>query len=627
MKNVLTRGKKKQVLALLQGQHWREARNLLIQICRADKTDAEAWSNLMQAHLQLREFEDARVCGEHALRINPRAPEILLNLGGLHAAAGNFAQAEQYCRRAIEIRPDFAGSHYNLGNALKAQARYAEAAEAYRAALQRQPHYPDALLNLGVALKEQGRYHEAIAAYSQVLQLNPRSVEALHNLGSAYTCTGQLDDALACLRRALQIDPGFTRGHSNLLFVLNSAASPGPAEIFAEHRRWGELLAAKHPPVPDHANERNPGRRLRIGYVSPDFRGQHSVTCFIEPLLAHHDRGQVEVYGYAEVAFPDATTERLHALCDRWRVTSGKSDEQVAREIRDDRIDILVDLAGHTAGSRLPVFALRPAPVQVSWLGYPNTTGLTVMDYRLTDGLADPPGQTERYHTEQLVRLPHGFLCYAPPDDAPEPGDPPLEKNGYVTFGSFNSIAKVTPAVVRRWAAILDSVPGSRLILKSHALTDAPVRERYWRLFSEQGIGTERVQLLGQIRERAGHLGLYRQVDIGLDPFPYNGTTTTCEALWMGVPVVTLAGAAHAGRVGLSLLSRLGLAELAAGNEEEYLALAAGLARDTSRIRELRQGLRRRLRESSLCRGPAFARDVEQSYRAMWQAWCNKNAR
>jgi predicted O-linked N-acetylglucosamine transferase (SPINDLY family) len=621
LKNVLTRGKKKQALALLQSQRWPEAKTLFTQICESDKTDAEAWSNLMLIHLQMGELENARACGERVLQINPRALEVILNLGGLCAAEGKFEQAEQYCRQAIAIRPDFAGAHYNLGNALKAQAKYPEATEAYREAVRRQPQYPEALLNLGISLKEQGLYQEAIAAYNRVLQLNPQAVEALYNLGSAYTCTGQLDNALACLRRSIQVDPGFTRGHSNLLFTLNNSPSIRPDEIFAEHQRWGDILGAKYRPTSNHANDRDPGRRLRIGYVSPDFRGQHSITYYIESLLAHHHRDRVEIYGYAEVAFPDATTERLRALCDHWRITCNKSDEQVADMIRDDRIDILVDLAGHTASSRLPVFAFKPAPIQVSYLGYPNTTGLPVMDYRLTDELADPPGLTERYHMEQLVRLPHGFLCYTPPTDAPEPGDSPLEKNGYVTFGSFNSIAKVTPDVIRLWAAILNALPGSQLILKSHALSDAPVRERYWRLFSEQGIEQGRVQLLGQIRERAGHLALYQQVDIGLDPFPYNGTTTTCEALWMGVPVISLIGRAHAGRVGLSLLSHTGLVELTAKNEDEYLTLAVALARNPTRVKALRQSLRQRLRESPLCQGQSFAHDMEQAYRRMWRAW------
>jgi predicted O-linked N-acetylglucosamine transferase (SPINDLY family) len=271
----------------------------------------------------------------------------------------------------------------------------------------------------------------------------------------------------------------------------------------------------------------------------------------------------------------------------------------------------------------LPVFALKPAPIQISYLGYPNTTGLPTMDYRLTDELADPPGLTERYHTEQLVRLPHGFLCYTPPADAPPPGDSPVETAGHVTFGSFNSIAKVTPQVIDLWSSILSALPSSRLILKSHALTDAGVRERFTRLFSGRGVEPGRVELLGYIRGRSEHLSLYQRIDIGLDSFPYNGTTTTCEALWMGVPVITLSGETHAGRVGMSILSHAGLPELVTENEDDYRDLALELARNPARVKDFRHCLRQRLRESPLCQGQSFARDAEQAYRQMWRGWCN----
>jgi predicted O-linked N-acetylglucosamine transferase (SPINDLY family) len=290
--------------------------------------------------------------------------------------------------------------------------------------------------------------------------------------------------------------------------------------------------------------------------------------------------------------------------------------------VRQDNIDILVDLSGHTGTNRLPVFARKPAPVQVTYLGYPNTTGLSTIDYRLTDAWADPPGKTERWHTETLIRLPHGFLCYRPPNATPAVAPPPVQANGHITFGSFNSLVKTTPAVVACWAHILQQVPDARLVIKNKSFRDPSVCARYQGLFAEHGIAPERLELVGWIDNLNNHLELYHRLDIALDPFPYNGTTTTCEALWMGVPVITLAGHTHAGRVGVSLLSRLDLTDLIAGDPDDYTQRAVRLAQDRATLARLRPRLRPRLQASSLCDGPAFARDVEAAYREMWRGWC-----
>jgi predicted O-linked N-acetylglucosamine transferase (SPINDLY family) len=469
-------------------------------------------------------------------------------------------------------------------------------------------------------------YHETIDCYQKILKANPSAMDASNNLAAAYLAMGQLDDAIAHRRQFLQRQPNFILGRSNLLFALNNSPAISPEAMFQEHLRWDELVMGQSLPAPTHTNRPDKERRLRVGYVSPDFIGQHSVTYFIESLLANHDRQQFEIYGYAEVAIPDATTERFQKLCDHWSITHDKSDEEIAQDIQKDQIDILVDMAGHTASSRLTVFARKPAPVQVSYLGYPNTTGLRTVDYRLTDARADPPGRTERYHVEKLVRLPDGFLCYTPPADAPTVSDPPMEKNGYVTFGSFNSLAKITPQVIALWAEIMKSLPESRMVLKSHALTDARVRERFRGLFEKEKIESSRISLLGRIRERSQHLAQYHEIDISLDSFPYNGATTTCESLWMGVPVISLAGDTHAGRVGLSLLSQIGLTELACADREEYKANACKLAQDLPRLKILRQGLRQRLGQSPLSDGPKHARAVEAAYREMWRTWCDHPA-
>jgi predicted O-linked N-acetylglucosamine transferase (SPINDLY family) len=336
---------------------------------------------------------------------------------------------------------------------------------------------------------------------------------------------------------------------------LNYCADIEPTDVLAEHRRWSEQhtasLANDRQP---HANSPDPNRRLRIGYLSPDFC-RHSVAFFIESLLAAHDRSAFEILCYANVSQTDIITERLQGLADKWRDIVHLSDQQVAELVRADAVDILVDLVGHTVNNRLLVFARKPAPVQISYLGYPNTTGLSTIDYRLTDAWADPPGRADRFHTETLVRLQGGFLCYQPWPGTPEVSPLPALTSGHITFASFNNATKVNPEVIALWSKILRLLPNARLIMKALQLGDIGTRQRFAQLFEQNGVSMERVELLGWASSTAEHLELYNRVDIGLDPFPYNGTTTTCEALWMGVPVIVLAGNTHAARVGVSLLS------------------------------------------------------------------------
>jgi predicted O-linked N-acetylglucosamine transferase (SPINDLY family) len=374
-------------------------------------------------------------------------------------------------------------------------------------------------------------------------------------------------------------------------------------------------------PKPDtYINDRTDGRRLKVGYVSPDFR-QHSVAYFLEPLLRSHDRKVIEVFCYAEVGWPDTVTERFKQLADHWVTTVGMSDDATAERIRRDGIDILVDLAGHTSKNRLPVFARKPAPVQVTWLGYPNTTGLTAIDYRFVDAVTDPEGETEALASETLVRLPGGFLCYGGPDDAPAPGPVPSLTTGTVTFGSFNNPAKLSAATLDAWADVLARLPQARLLLKGKPFADPATRALYLDRLAKRGVAVERIELVAWLPEE-GHLALYNRIDIALDPFPYNGTTTTCEALWMGVPVITLRGDRHASRVGASLLTQTRLTDLIADSVEAYVETAVALAGDPARLSELRQSLRPRMAASPLCDAPAFADKIEHAYRTIWQRWC-----
>ncbi len=431
---------------------------------------------------------------------------------------------------------------------------------------------------------------------------------------------GEAEEALRLTRRALRLRPDRPDGLSNLLIGLQYGDNRSPLELFAEHRRFDALVG--RPRTAHHArhgNDPDPDRPLRVGYVSNDFR-QHVASCFFEPLLACHDPARVEAFCYSDTVSPDAVTRRLTALASGWRDTVGLDEAELAQWIRDDRIDILVDLGGHSAGNRLTVFARRPAPIQVTWLAYPDTTGLSAMDYRLVDAITDPEGIADGLASETLVRLPDGFLCYWPPHGAPEPGPSPAAA-GPVTFGSFNRMAKVTPAVVALWAAVLRRVPESRLLMKSIGIGSPAVRGRIEAQLRDHGVDPARLETVSWSPTWLEHLALYRRIDIALDCFPYNGTTTSCEALWMGVPMIGLLGDRHAARVGASLMSRIGLSELVARDAADYVEIAARLASDRERLASLRAGMRDRLRASPLCDGPGFARRVEDAYRGMWRRW------
>jgi predicted O-linked N-acetylglucosamine transferase (SPINDLY family) len=408
------------------------------------------------------------------------------------------------------------------------------------------------------------------------------------------------------------------------LLTLNYQSSGDLFSGYRSARAWWQHHGLPVYKSVNHKNDVESIRRLKIGYVSPDFR-QHSVSFFCQPLIQHHNRQLVEVFCYSEVKSSDDVTDEIMTSADEWRPISGLPDEAVAEQVRQDGIDILVDLAGHTAENRLLVFARKPAPVQITWLGYPNTTGMPVMDYRLTDDIADPPGEADQYHSETLIRLPDGFLCYSPPDDAPDVSGLPARQTARITFGSFNNLPKINEAVIALWSRLLLKVPKSDLLLKSKQFADAHVRQRFVDLFTSHGIAAERITLLPRVPSTAGHLALYHRVDIGLDPFPYNGTTTTCEAMWMGVPVISLRCERHAGRVGASVLTRVGLKELIAESEEQYVEIGMKLAQNLDGLEMLRAGMRARMSASALCDAKSFARTMENNFQMIWKIWCQKN--
>jgi predicted O-linked N-acetylglucosamine transferase (SPINDLY family) len=475
---------------------------------------------------------------------------------------------------------------------------------------------------LGNSLEKVGKLEESLAAYKTAVELKPDFAAALNNLGGALNHRGLHREALACYSRSMAADSAMMSAHSNYLYSMHFDPEFSAATIYEAHRAWEQLHAAPLKVFQQpHGNLRQPDRKLRIGYVSADFR-DHPVGRFFFPLLALHDPAHFEIFCYSNDSGSDHLTRQLQHHAKVWREIGRMSDERAARLIRDDQIDILVDLAGHTAGNRLAVFAYKPAPVQVTWLGYPDTTGLSSIDYRLTDIHADPPGLTEKFHTEQLVRLPETFLCYRPDDENFPIGPAPALARSYVTFGSFNTLAKINRALVERWAQILRQVPGSHFLFKTKYLGDPSARQHLLDLFDGCDIPADRLEFRSGTPSHVEHLQQYADVDIALDTFPYHGTTTTCEALWMGVPVVTLVGDRHQCRVGQSLLSNVGLPELAGSTPEEYVRIAVDLARSIPRLSQLRSGLRERMRNSPLMDAAGFARNVEAAYRQMWLSWC-----
>ena len=601
-----------------------EAMSHLRRAVALDPSHAGAYFSLGNSLRSKNRDDEALAAYRQAVAIWPDHIEARMSLGRLLLQLGRPDEASVIYRGIVERLPEHGEAYGGLGVALRDLGRTAEAAEAFEHAVRLLPENGEAWSNLGLIRWQEGRLDEAVENLEKAISLRPDLVGAYSNLSLIQADRGRLAEAVQRLERALEIEPSHSTARSNRLWLMNFDDAVSGEAMLAAHRLW-----EKHYVLPSgwrwnaHTNDPDPSRRLRIGYVSPDFR-RHSVSYFAAPLINAHDRRQVEVTLYANVSQSDAMTERLMGAADRWRTVVGVSNTQAAELIRRDGIDILVDLAGHTNLGRLDIFALKPAPVQVTWLGYPNTTGLSAIDYRITDSIADPEVEADRHHVERLVRLPHGFLCYEAIASAGDVGPPPSLQAGFVTFASFNNVSKMNASVVACWAQLLAAVPEARLLLKAKPLRDAALRDFYRAQFAAAGADPSRIELASWAADSADHLAYYRRVDVALDPFPYNGTTTTCEALWMGVPVVTLRGARHSGRVGASLSTRVGLAEHIAETPERYLEIAARLAQDVERRAALRTTLRARLNASPLCDAAGFAREMEVAYREMWRTWCNR---
>ncbi len=610
------------VLAHQTDRH-EEAIGLLKRSLAAHPNNAAALSSLGELYLTTDEPDQARVCFDRALGLNPKLAPAHHHLGTMLLRSRRLEEARECFERAVASRPDYFEAHRQLGTVLLDLNRLPEALVCFERAVTIQPDHAEAHNCLGIALERLHRSEEACRCFARAIDLRPDDAEAHNNLGNVLKGMAQIHAAVASYRRALTLTDDSPEIHSNLIYALHFDPETDAATLRAECARWERFHAAplRHSVRP-HTNDPDPLRRLRIGYVSPDFRN-HPISNFIAPLLAAHDGTRFEVHCYSDVEHADQGTARLQSLADCWHRVSDLSDDALAGQIRADGIDILVDLALHSEKNRLPVFARKPAPVQVSWLGYAGSSGLTSIDYRVTDALIEPPGLDNGtdWPPEQSLRLPASWCCYEGPGDAPPVGSLPALADGGahgVTFGSLNQFGKCNERVFRLWARVLGAVPGSRLLLHCHE----PAALNAARLTLErEGIVGSRLRSAPWMPKR-DYLRLYDQIDVGLDPFPHNGMTTTCEALWMGVPVVTLAGTLPVSRTGLSLLTTVGLPEWAVRNEDDYVRLAAQVAGDLPSLAALRDGLREQMRHSPLMDAPRFVAHWEASFRLVWQRWC-----
>lgn len=574
-----------------------QVQNALVQ---ADKLRLAG--QLDQAEQQLREL----------LRKVPKNGRAWLVLAKLLAARRDVAAAEDAYLRALEWGGPTFEARVNLGILLAQRGALPEALEQYRAALKLEPNHALALRNFGGLLRGVGALNEAIEVLGRSLKLAPDDAGAHTNLGLALSSLGHHERAIAHLERAVQLAPQELLYHDNLLLLMHYSSELSRDAIFQAHLRYGRVVEQRTPRLAPAPLQPLEGRKLRVGFVSADFR-RHSVAFFLEPLLAAFDRARFSLFAYSDVRQEDEFTQRLRPHFEIYRDVTRADDASLAQQIRADAIDVLVDLAGHTHGNRLAMFAHKPAPVQLTYLGYPNTSGLSAIDYRISDAWADPEGAHDAIHSERLLRLESGFLCYRPPTPSPEPSAPPSSTGNKLTFGSFNALAKISDRTLSLWSQLLGEVPAAQLLIKHGFLTHAESRRSFEQRLTEHGFDLSRVLLQGHIAELHGHLAAYAQVDVALDSFPYHGTTTTCDALWMGVPVISLAGDSHVSRVGVSLLSRVGLPALIADSADDYVAKARDLARDTARLCVLRSELRPRMERAGLTDAVPVTRALERA--------------
>lgn len=581
---------------------------------RANPDHASAAFNMGLTYVGLGDMTAAAAAFRQTVALEPENPDAVSRLGDVLLRTGNVAEGVEAFRKAVALRPDDPRGLNNLALAVSNAGRPQEALDLLDRALKLNPGYADAHNTYALACEALGRKDDATRHYEEAVRLKPDFADAWSNLGTNLTEQGRIDEAVAALRKSLEIRPKAPPIHSNLLLTLNYSSRLTPEEVAAEHTKWAEAFAPPTPPAPVPA-DRAPDRRLKIGYISADFRA-HTVVGFIELLLAHHDRTKVHVTAYANVIRPDETTARLRDLADDWRSITGLTDDQAAEQVRADKIDVLVDLSGHTAGNRLLVLARRPAPVQATLFGYPNTTGLKAVDYRITDEVSDPPGMTEPLYAEGLLRLPHLPWVYHPPADAPAVNALPGLDRTTITFGCLNNAAKISDACMDAWVELLKAVPHSRLVLL--AGQSRAGAKRLTDRFAAAGVPGDRLELVFRL-PRAEYFEAYQLFDLALDPFPYNGGVTTCDALWMGIPVLAVAGKSYVSRQGAAILTHAGLGEFVADDPGMLVGLARTWSENRDVLADIRAGLRQQVAKSPVADGPGYVRGLEAALRRAWQ--------
>ena len=625
----------------------------------SDKSLLSAWVTQALQCYKVRDFVGAELLYRQVLSVNPAHADALHLYGCLCDEIGRSEEAIQLVTKATQINPLAYPYFYNLANIVARKGRNEEAIRAYQVAIRLNPDYAEAYLNLALTLKSAGHMPEAIASYRRAVLLKPTWAQAHYHLGNAYSLVHQLHHAQISLREALHLDPANAKAHTNLgsvlmkmgqlpeaisefragikldphdahnhsnLILAASYSSDNPAAMREECQRWHDAHGRRNVGTKcAHGNIKNPARRLRVGYVSADFR-QHAAAYWIEPLLAGHQHGTLDIYCYCNSHQSDHVTAKLKKYAFAWVPCVGLDDAALAARIRQDQIDILVDLSGHTSGNRLLVFALQPAPIQVSWFGFPVSTGLSTINYRFTDEWQDPTGLSEQYYSEELIRLPRFYAAFRPDERAAPIGTCPAERNGHITFASLNSLSKLSPSILEIWADLLLHLPNSRLLFQADGLDNAEVRKPVTAVFVARGVSASRLTFRGWT-SLEDYLRVGNEVDIALDSYPFNGGVTSCHTLWMGLPLVSLSGKSAASRVGRGILSQLGLTDWIAEAPDQYRAIAVQLAKDPVVLAHLRLTLRSRMQAAGLLDGDALAQRVEGQYKSIWAQWCELPSR
>jgi len=595
------------------------------QMLELDPDNVDWLNSLGAAQRKQGLFTDAAASFRRALLVAPENALAHNNLGATLRSLGQLTDAVESYRKALEVQPDFIEVHHNLGNLLADLGQVELSVASYRQALAINPDFAESITAMGVIFQLQGRYDEAISCHQRALAIQPHNANIHRNLGTALQDLGELERSLESTRRALELNPDSSETYNNLLFTHNYLADQPMSDLLLEARRFGDMLARSACRQLVWTNTPDPKRKLRVGLVSGDLCN-HPVGYFLDGVVAAlaSTAAGLELFAYPTRTCDDPLSQRIKAGCSAWHPVVGLSDEHAAEQIRNDAIDILIDLSGHTAYNRLPVFAWKPAPVQLSWLGYFATTGVSAIDYLLADPWTLPESE-ESHFTEQIWRLPETRLCFKSPDADVELGPLPALANGCVTFGCFNNLTKMNDAVVQLWARILNAVPASRLFLRGRQVRALPGQRKVIERFALHGVTADRL-ILEDYGSRASYLEAYQRVDIALDPFPFPGGTTTAEALWMGVPVLTLAGERFLSRQGVGLLMNAGLPEWVAKDPDDYVARAVAHAADLPALARLRAGLRQQVLASPIFDAPRFAVHFEAALREMWQLWCEQNA-